>query len=87
MDKKYLEFLRKQIEISKKTIKQLESQMNMFDRIMDGVIQNANGEDKQKLLHIKALSQLAIAKAKKGQDYNEVIEKMKSTINTSKDGS
>lgn len=81
MAKKGIDFLHEQLEITKRVTKELERQVKYFDRVVDEVIENVKDEDeKQKIIQVKALSNLAFKRAKRGVGYEDLLKKMKKMI-------
>lgn len=77
MKKEQLEELKNNIKIAEEAAKQLEGQMSNLEEMLNGAYESLEGEDKQKILELKALSNRAILKAKQGGDYMAEIEKIK----------
>lgn len=79
MDKKGLEQLQENIKLANKAAKQLDNQIKNLENIFKATIESAevSPEEKQKIRELNALTNRAINLAKKGGNYQEVIEQIK----------
>lgn len=75
-----LKNLRENMELSNKLLSQLEGQMEGMEAIMEGLTDNLTGEDKNKIDLLKAMTRRVLAKAKKGEDFNEALSTLKKTF-------
>lgn len=70
------------IDTAKKAVAQLEGQMDNMQTIIGETINGLKGNDRQKVVNLQAMVNRAITKAKNGEDYNQVIDKIKETFKT-----
>lgn len=68
------------IETAKKAVAQLEGAVENMDGLFNETINGLNGEDRQKVTTLQAMVNRAITKAKNGEDYNQVIDQIKTTF-------
>ena len=68
------------IETAKKAVAQLEGAVENMDGLFNETINGLNGEDRQKVTTLQAMVSRAITKAKNGEDYNQVIDQIKTTF-------
>lgn len=68
------------IETAKKGVAQLEGALENMDGLFNETINGLNGDDKQKVTTLQAMVNRAITKAKNGEDYNQVIDQIKTTF-------
>lgn len=80
MDAKSYKNLMLNIDTAKKATAQLEGQLANMETIFNETINGLEGDEKQKVVTLKAMTNRAIAKARKGEDYNGVINKIKETF-------
>lgn len=80
MDAKSYKNLMDSIKLGQNAVKQFESQVSNMEDIFSGTIEGLGGEDKQKVQTLQAMVNRALTKAKKGEDYNTVIDNIKETF-------
>ena len=80
-DKK-AERLKEQLNTARKAIKVLEGEVKSMERVFDCTINELEGEDKCKVVELKALTNRAMELAKNGGDYNTVLEQIKAKFKT-----
>lgn len=72
--------IKENIKIGQEAIKNLEAQMENMNNIFSETVRKLNGEDRQKIQTLQAKINRVIAKAKKGEDIEKEINKIKETF-------
>lgn len=65
------------IDTSKKSIDHLSKQMEIMNTVYTETIDGLDGEQKQQIILLKAMTNRAVEKAKRGENFEEVLDKMK----------
>lgn len=72
--------IKENIKIGQEAIKNLEAQIENMNNIFSETVRKLNGEDRQKIQTLQAKINRVIAKAKKGEDIEKEINKIKETF-------
>ena len=80
MNAKHFKILKDNINTVNKVIEQLDLSVKNMDDVLSGVIDGLEGVDRQKAQELTAHVNRIIAKAKKGEPYDEAIQSIRDTF-------